>query len=62
MKENPRFSEFLNEISEYECILVLVWKPEQTGSRGKPRFDHNMLVILQWILKVYNATLAGALR
>lgn len=57
MKENSCFSEFFSEISKCECILVLVWKPEQTGPRGKPRFDRNMLVILKWILKEYNATL-----
>jgi hypothetical protein len=32
---------------------------EQTGSGGKPRFDYNMLVILYWILKGYNATLGN---
>jgi hypothetical protein len=57
MKQNSCFSEFLSKIGEYECILVLVWKPKQTGSRGKPRFDHIMFVILKWILKGYNKTL-----
>jgi hypothetical protein len=53
MEQNFSFSEFLSESSECEYILVFVWKLKETRSPGKPRFVHNMLVILT----EYNATL-----